>query len=83
MNHNTYATIELTEINKIDFSQIGETSVFTIRKSLDDTQFIIKWLENYTPTFIIDGSVVPLSEMNHEEALILMGTAAWSEPIEE
>jgi hypothetical protein len=82
MNHNTYATIELTEIDKIDFSQIGESSVFTIRKSLDDTQFIIKWLENYTPTFIIDGSVVPLDEMNHEEALILMGTSAWSEPIE-
>ena len=80
-NHNTYAVIELTEIDKIDFTQVGESSVFTIRKSLDDTQFIIKWLEGYIPTFISNGSVVPLSEMNHETALELMGTAAWSEPM--
>ena len=81
MNHNTYAVIELTDIDKIDFAQIGESSVFTIRKSLDDTQFIIKWLEGYIPTFITDASVVPVGTYNHEQALQLMGTAAWSEPI--
>lgn len=81
MNHNTYATIELTDIDKIDFTQIGETSVFTIRKSLDDTQFVIKWLEGYIPTFITDASVVPVGTYNHEQALALMSTPAWSEPI--
>jgi len=81
MNHNTYAVIELTEIDKIDFTQVGENSVFTIRKSLDDTQFVIKWLEGYIPTFITDGSVVPVGTYNHEQALELMQTAAWSEPI--
>ena len=80
-NHNTYAVIELTEIDKIDFTQVGESSVFTIRKSLDDTQFVIKWLEGYIPTFITDASVVPVGTYNHEEALILMATAAWSEPM--
>tara|TARA_R100001244_G_C5120374_1_gene123356 strand:- start:349 stop:603 length:255 start_codon:yes stop_codon:yes gene_type:complete len=81
MNHNTYAVIELTEIDKIDFTQVGESSVFTIRKSLDDTQFIIKWLEGYIPTFITDGSVVPVGTYNHSQALELMATAAWSEPM--
>ena len=80
-NHNTYATIEIVNINNVDFDQIGETSIFTVRKSLDDTQFVIKWLEGYIPTFITDGSVVPVGTYNHEEALILMGTAAWSEPM--
>ena len=47
-----YAIIELADINKIDFTQIGETSVFTLRLSLDKTQFVIKWMEGYTPTFI-------------------------------
>ena len=77
----TYAIIELTDIDKIDFQQIGESSVFTIRKSLDDTQFVIKWLEGYTPTFITDGSVVPVGTYNHAEILQLMSTPAWSEPI--
>ena len=77
----TYAIIELTDIDKIDFQQIGETSVFTIRKSLDDTQFVIKWQNGYTPTFISDNSVVPVGTYTHAEILEVMATPAWSEPI--
>lgn len=77
----TYAVIELTDIGKIDFAQVSENSVFTVRKSLDDTQFVIKWVDGYTPTFITDGSVIPVGTYTHEEILILMATPAWSEPI--
>ena len=81
LNTRTYAIIELTDVDKIDFAQIGETSVFTIRKSLDDTQFVIKWEEGYVPTFITDGSVVPVETYTHAEILILMATPAWTEPV--
>ena len=81
LNTRTYAVVELVDIDKIDFAQIGETSVFTIRKSLDDTQFVIKWEEGYIPTFITDGSVVPVGIYTHTEILILMATPAWAEPI--
>ncbi len=77
----TYAIIKLEDIDKIDFAQIGETSAFTIRKSLDNTQFVIKWKDGYTPTFITDGSVVPVGTYNHAEILELMATPEWSEPI--
>jgi hypothetical protein len=81
-NTRTYAVINLTDISLIDFSQIGETSASTIRKSLDDTQFVIKWQDGYTPTFITDGSVVPVGTYDHHAILELMATPAWSEPIE-
>jgi len=81
-NTRTYAVINLTDISLIDFSQIGETSSSTIRKSLDDTQFVIKWQDGYTPTFITDGSVVPVGTYDHHAILELMATSAWSEPIE-
>ena len=77
----TYAIIELTDINKIDFAQIGETSVFTLRLSVDKTQFVIKWQDGYTPTFISDNSVVPVGTYTHTEILEIMATPAWSEPI--
>ena len=77
----TYAVINLTDIDKIDFTQIGETSVFTIRKSLDDMQFVIKWKDGYTPTFISDASVVPVGTYNHAQILEIMQTPEWSEPI--
>jgi len=77
----TYAIIELTDINKIDFTQIGETSVFTLRLSIDKTQFVIKWVDGYTPTFITDGSVIPVGTYTHAEILEIMATPEWSEPI--
>ena len=75
----TYATINIADLPLIDFSQIGETSENTIRKSLDESEFVIKW--NTEPRFITDGSVTPLEVMTHEQALVLMTSAEWSEPL--
>ena len=79
-NTRTYAVINLTDVGLIDFSQVGESSVSTIRKSLDDTQFVIKWEDGYTPNFINDSTVVPVQTYDHHGILELMATSAWSEP---
>ena len=81
-NTKTYATINLSDIGLIDFAQIGQTSASTVRKSLDNTQFVIKWEEGYVPTFITDSSVIPLGTYDHHAILELMATPEWSEPIE-
>ncbi len=75
----TYAIINIADLGNIDFSQVGETDENTIRKSLDETQFVLKW--NTEPTFIADGTVVPVQTLTHDEALALMATSEWSEPI--
>ena len=77
----TYAIINIEDLSNIDFAQVGQTSANTIRKSLDETQFVIAY--NTIPSFIIDGTVTPAETLNHLEALTLMSTSAWSEPIEE
>ena len=74
-----YAIIQTSDLSNIDFSQIGETNENTLRYNLAQTEFIIKW--NTEPTFISDGSVVPTQTLTHAEALALMQTAEWSEPI--
>ena len=79
-NNRTYATINLTDVGQIDFSQVGQTSASTIRKSLDNTQFVIKWEDGYTPNFINDGSVVPIETYDHHSILLLMATPEWTEP---
>ena len=87
MSHlpDVYATINIADLSNIDFSQIGETDENTIRKSLDDSQFVIKWSNEHEPSFITDGTVVPLQTLTHAEALTLMASAEWSEeiPVEE
>ena len=79
MNNKTYAICNIaTDLKNIDFSQVGESSASTIRKSLDDTLFVIKY--NAEPTFIKDGTVKPSQTLTHSEALELMRSDAWSEP---
>jgi hypothetical protein len=78
---NVYAIIQIEAANAVDYSQVGETSIDTIRINLDFTEFLLKW--NTTPTFISDGTIVPLQILTHAEAVELMQTAAWQEPIEE
>jgi len=75
----TYAIVSITDLANIDFAQIGETDETTIRKSLDDLQFVIKY--NTEPSFITDGTVTPLQTLTHTEALTLMASAEWSEPL--
>ena len=79
MSHNdlTYQIISIDDLSLIDFSQIGEEDEDTIRKSVDKTQFVIKWHDE--PTFITDGSVVPMQTLNHEDCIDLMQTIAWQE----
>ena len=72
-----YATISIDDLAKIDFSQISETSADTIRKSLDLTQFVLKWKNE--PTFIKDGEVTPIEIYTHAEVLVLMASDKWSE----
>ena len=79
----TYATINIIDLELIDFSQIGETSSETIRKSIDETQFVIKWEEEKEPTFIENGKVIPVGIYTHSEVLELMGTPFWSGEVEE
>ena len=80
-NNLTYAIISIDDLPKVDFGQVGETSADTIRKSLDLTKFVLKW--NVEPNFIHDETIIPIQQLNHEQALELMATNEWSEPIEE
>jgi len=75
----TYAILSIGDILNIDFSQIEESNENTVRISLDGLEFVIKYTN--TPTFIADGSVLPLQVLTHEETLALMATPEWSEEI--
>ena len=83
MSHlpNVYAIINIADLGLINFSEIDETDATTIRKSIDELLFVIKWFDEHEPSFITNGSVVPTQILTHEQAIELMATAEWSEPI--
>ena len=81
MNNYTYTIIDIADLNSVDFSEVHETSAATIRKSIDETKFVMEYDE--TPSFVTDGTITPLATLNHSEALELMASEDWtsSEPV--
>ena len=75
----TYSTVLTSGIGSVDFSQVMETSADTVRKSVDDTEFVLKWKTKSWPSFISpSGSMVPTWSGSHAACLTLMATEAWS-----
>ena len=80
-NNRTYTILNISDLANVDFSQVGETSENTVRKSINETQFVIKY--NTSPTFISDGTVTPVEVLTYSEVLELMSTSEWSEDMPE
>ena len=76
----TYVTLSVTEISQLDFSQIEQTSVETLRRSMDDTQTIVKWVTSAGVPSCVSSLTTKGAYMTHDEALDLMATTAWTDP---
>jgi len=68
-----YVILNASEINSINFSQVLETSVDTLRYSLDDSQTFVKF-DGDTPSFL-DGKTV----YNYKQILSILSTTVWTE----
>jgi hypothetical protein len=77
----TYLIIPVSELSKVDFSQVCETSAETVRKSVDETKTFIKW-EGDEPSFVssLTGTEGPYT---HEEIITILGTDVWTSAEEE
>ena len=77
-----YAVIELTETDKVIWSQVNQTSAQTMRRNLANTQGLLSWVT--TPSFITNSSLPIVGDiMNHEQALALLATSEWTEEMPE
>ena len=82
MNNRSYIVIDLSDTDKVLFSQVNQSSAQSMRRNLANTQGLLSY--SITPSFITDGSVVPVSDvMNQTEALTLLSGSDWSEPMPE
>jgi hypothetical protein len=70
-----YLILPVTEISKVDFNQVCETSAETVRKSIDETKTFIKW-DDQEPSFIndLEGTEGPYT---YEEIMVILSTEEW------
>lgn len=66
-----------SDLDKIKFAQVVQTTANTVRRSINGTQFVISW--TIEPTFIADSTVIPEEILNHDECIELMSTPFWSQ----
>jgi len=57
-----YVIINASEVSSVNFSQVNETSVDTLRYSLDDSQTFVKF-DGDTPSFLNGKTSYTYSEM--------------------
>lgn len=76
----TYVTLALSEADQLDFSQIEQTSIDTLRISIDGTQTIVKWVTDAGVPSSVAALTTKGPYMTHDEALALMSTSAWTDP---
>ena len=82
MNNKSYIVISLNDTDSVLFSQVSQSSAQSMRRNLANTQGLLSY--SVTPSFISNGSISPIGDiMNQTEALELLATSAWSEPMPE
>ena len=72
-----YLIIQCSELDKVDFSQILETSAETVRKSIDTTKTFIKWDGDTTPACVssLTGTEGPYTK---DQIMTILNTDAWA-----
>ena len=72
-----YLIFNMSEIGTINFSSVLETSVDTIRKSVDETLTFVKW-DGSTPSFVSSLSTTQ-GPYTHTEILSVLSTETWTQ----
>jgi hypothetical protein len=71
-----YLILPVSELTKVDFNLVLETSAETVRKSIDETKTFVKW-DGETPAFVatISGAEGPYT---YSEILDVLTGVEWT-----
>jgi len=75
-NNRNYLIFSVSELNKIDFEKIHETSLETLRYSADNSKTFIKWNNDLEPDFV-SNLLTKEGPYNHEEILHILSNGFW------
>ena len=70
----------VSELPNINFEEVLETSIDTVRKSVDETKTFVKWDGQIPPS--IQSLQTKEGPYTYDEILNILSTPEWSSPIE-
>jgi hypothetical protein len=73
-----FMIFNVSELSSIDFTQVLETSIDTVRKSIDETKTFVKWDGETIPSSV-DSLTTKEGPYTYEEMLNILGTSEWTD----
>jgi hypothetical protein len=74
-----FIIFNVSELPQIDFTQVLETSIDTVRKSIDQTKTFVKWDGVEIPSSV-DSLTTKEGPYTYEEMLTILATPEWTDP---
>lgn len=69
----------VSELSTINFNEVLETSIDTVRKSVDQTKTFVKW-DGVTIPPSVDALTTKEGPYTYEEILAILATPEWTDP---
>jgi hypothetical protein len=76
-----YIVFNVSELDKIDFNEVLETSVDTLRKSVDEQLTFVKY--NGEMPYSVEQLETKQGPYSHYEFLYILDTEVWNNPNKE
>jgi len=73
-----FMIFNVSELNKINFNEVLETSEDTVRKSVDLTKTLVKW-NGSTPS-CVQNLTTKEGPYTYDEILVILSTEEWTDP---
>jgi hypothetical protein len=74
-----FMIFNVSEYDQIDFTKVHETSIDTVRKSVDGTKTFVKW-DGVIPECVADLTTKE-GPYTYEEILVILATEEWTIPL--
>ncbi len=78
-NNRNFMIFSVTELSNINFTQICETSINTVRKSVDGTKTFVKWDGEEIPSSV-DALATKEGPYTYDEIIVILSTEEWTDP---
>ena len=73
-----FVIFNVTELNKIDFNQVFETDINTVRKSVDETKTFVKY--DLPQPSSVASLTTKSQEYTYDDFLVILATPEWTAP---
>lgn len=73
-----YMIFNVSELSNINFDEVLETSIETVRKSINGNKTFVKWDGETIPT-TIQSLTTKAGPYTHSEILVILATPEWTD----